>query len=74
MLHHRISQKLAYGRALAAAGDTAAARASLEDAAALAAERKVSEGCRSGDWGGGTARVRILRLQFRVYEFQYLVP
>ena len=37
----RIWQKLAYGRALAATGNVRAARASLEQAAALAAERRV---------------------------------
>ena len=40
----RIWQKLAYGRALAATGDAAAARASLEQAAALAAEHRVRPG------------------------------
>ena len=41
----RIWQKLAFGRALAATGDVAAARASLEQAAALAAEYKVLRWC-----------------------------
>ena len=41
MYQHRIWQRLSHGRALAAVGHVAAARASLEQAVALAAERRV---------------------------------